>query len=444
MLTWRALASGWSFASVVADVAPNQTPMPRTSGDGPSVVVLSSLFPSAVQPGAGLFIRERMFRVGAQLPLTVVAPTAWFPLQGLLRRFKFGFRPGAPAHELQQGFDVWFPRFLSVPGALKRLDGWLMALGAFPRLWQLRREGRLDLIDAHFAYPDGYAATLLGRWLGVPVTITLRGTESRHAKDAVLGPRLAVALHRATEVFAVSDSLRQLALSLGIAPDKVRVMGNGVDLTKFYPMPRAEARLQLDLPADAPVLVSVGGLVERKGFHRVIELLPALRMQHPGLLYLLVGGPSPEGDMTAELKCQVLEAGLQEAVRFLGALPSERLRAPLSAANVFVLATRNEGWANVFLEAMACGLPVVTTDVGGNAEVVCDDELGTVVPFGDADRLRDALIQALTQPWDAMAIRRHAEANTWDRRIDELVDRFRRLTGKSTDAAANRTGSVTP
>lgn len=442
MLTSPALVSGWSFANVVAEVAPNPTPVPLHCGDGPSVVVLSSLFPSAVQPGAGLFIRERMFRVGAQLPIAVVAPTAWFPLQGLLRRVKPGFRPGAPAHELQQGFDVWFPRFLSVPGTLKGLDGLLMALGAFPRMQQLKRAGRLDLIDAHFAYPDGYAATLLGRWLGVPVTITLRGTESRHVKDAVFRPRLTVALQRATQVFAVSDSLRQLALSLGIAPDKVRVVGNGVDLAKFRPMLRDQARAQLGLPTDVPVLVSVGGLVERKGFHRVIELLPALRRQHPGLLYLVVGGSSPEGDMTDMLKRQVSDAGLDDAVRFLGPLSPERIREPLSAADVFVLATRNEGWANVFLEAMACGLPVVTTDVGGNAEVVCSPTLGTVVPFGDADRLRDALSHALTHPWDAAVIRRHAVANTWDQRVDELVSRFRQLSGRP--AAAGRTGPVTP
>ena len=141
--------------------------MPESETDteamSPHVVVLSSLFPSARQPGAGLFIRERMFRVGRHLPLAVVAPAPWFPLQSLLRRFRPGFRAGAPMHERQQGIDVWFPRFLSVPGALKQFDGLAMALGAWPRLRRLRREGRLDLIDAHFAYPDGYAATLLGR-----------------------------------------------------------------------------------------------------------------------------------------------------------------------------------------------------------------------------------------------------------------------------------------
>ena len=394
---------------------------------GPHVVVLSSLFPSSVQPGAGLFIRERMFRVGEQLPLAVLAPVPWFPFQGLLRRWKPGFRPGAPGFQQQSGFDVWFPRYFSVPGLLKGLDGVSMALGALPRLWRLRRDGRLDLIDAHFAYPDGYAATLLGRWLGVPVSITMRGTEYRLMQDPALVPKLQQALRRATQVFTVSESLRQVALSLGILAEKVRVVGNGVDLQKFKPMPRGQARRRLGLSDGVPVLISVGGLVERKGFHRVIELLPALRRRHPGLVYLVVGGASPEGDMGAALKKQAAALGVSDAVRFLGPLQPDRLCEPLSAANVFVLATRNEGWANVFLEAMACGLPVVTTDVGGNAEVVCEPGLGMVVPFGDPECLRDAILQALMQPWDAEAIRRYAEANTWDRRVDVLVGHFRRL-----------------
>ncbi|MFM9916849.1 MAG: glycosyltransferase [Rhizobacter sp.] len=398
---------------------------------GPHIVVLSSLFPSAVQPGAGLFIRERMFRVGAQLPLCVVSPTPWFPLQGLLRRWKPGFRPGAPARETQAGFDVWFPRFLSFPGLLKQHDGLLMALGALPRLWRLKRAGRLDIIDSHFGFPDGQAATLLGRWLKVPVTITLRGTEQRHAQDPALAPRLSLALKRATQVFAVSESLRSTALALGVPPEKARVVGNGVDLLKFSPIPKAQARQALDLPNGVPVLVTVGGLVERKGFHRVIELIPALRERFPGLVYLVIGGASPEGDMGAALKRQAAELGVADAVRFLGALPPEHLRGPLSAADVFVLATRNEGWANVLLEAMACGLPVVTTDVGGNSEVVCRHDLGCIVPFGDASALRESIARALATPWDAAALRRHAEANTWDMRVDELVKRFLELAAAS-------------
>lgn len=395
---------------------------------GPHVVVFSSLFPSRMQPAAGLFVRERMFRVARQLPLQVVAPTPWFPLQGLLRRCKRGFRPGAPAHESQSGIDVWYPRFFSLPGLLKRLDGVFMALGAWPRLRQLKRAGRLDLIDAHFGFPDGYAATLLGRWLNVPVTITLRGTEVRHAASPELAPWLRAALHRADRVFAVSESLRRVALSLGVSAGRVHVIGNGVDLARFQPRDRIQARAQLGLAADTPVLITVGGLVERKGFHRVIELLPQLRLKHPGLVYLVVGGPGPEGDMTSELKAQVQRLQLQESVRFLGPMSPEALCGPLSAADVFVLATRNEGWANVLLEAMACGLPVVATDVGGNAQVVCRSELGTIVPFGDSASLQRALDEALGAQWDAGALRRYAEANGWDGRVQALVAAFRELT----------------
>lgn len=411
---------------------------------GPHIVVFSSLFPNSRQPGLGLFVRERMFRVGARLPLAVVSPLPWFPLQGLLRGLRPGFRPGAPAFESQQGFDVWHPRFLSVPGVLKRLDGTFMALGALSRLSKLKRAGRLDIIDAHFAYPEGYAASLLGRWLDVPVTITLRGTESRHARDPVLRRLVRRGLQRAKRVFSVSESLRRIALSLGITPDQVRVVGNGVDADKFIPIEKAEARRILGLAAEVPVLVTVGGLVERKGFHRVIECLPVLRASFPGLQYLIVGGAGPEGDWTGRLKAQVDSLRLQDCVRFLGPLPADELKLPLSAADVFVLSSRNEGWANVFLEAMACGLPVVSTDVGGNAEVVCDPRLGTIVPFDDAEALTASLDDALRRQWDRASIRQHALSNTWDQRVDALVQEFQQIAGPGEARSFRPAGSDAP
>lgn len=408
--------------------------MTETASREPHIVVFSSLFPSAVQPGAGLFVRERMFRVGMQLPLAVVAPTPWFPLQGLLRRWRPGFRPGAPRHEVQDGHDVWFPKFFSLPGLLKGLDGWFMAMGALPRLLLLKRAGRLDVIDAHFGFPDGRAATLVGRWLRVPVTITLRGTEVRHARDPALAPGLRAALLQAQRVFSVSDSLRRVALELGVPPEKLHVVGNGVDLARFQALPRGEARRQLGIPQEVPVLVTVGALVERKGFHRVIELLPMLRELHPGLTYLIVGGANPEGDVSAQLYQQVQALGLENAVRFLGALPPQALRVPLSAADVFVLPTRNEGWANVLLEAMACGLPVVATDVGGNAEVVSRAALGTIVPFGDAAALQAALDASLRARWDRESLVAHARTNSWDKRVQVLVSEFRALRSAAPDA----------
>jgi glycosyltransferase involved in cell wall biosynthesis len=394
--------------------------------DGPRLIVFSSLFPNSAQPQAGLFIRERMFRVARHLPLVVVSPRPWFPGQGLIRRLRPGYRPQPGRMELQDGIAVRFPRFLALPGLLRQLDGLMMALACLPTLWRLKREG-FNLIDAHFAYPDGYAATLLGHWLNLPTSITLRGTEVPHSRNPALRTRVARALERATRVFSVSDSLRQLAIQLGMPAAKGRVVGNGIDLARFQPLPCGEARRRFGLGEDAKVLVSVGALVERKGFHRVIECLPDLLREQPNLHYLIVGGANPEGDMLAELRARVGAADLSERVHFLGAMKPEELKWPLSAADVFVLATRNEGWANVFLEAMACGLPVVATDVGGNREVVCRPELGTIVPFGDRAALTDALRDALARDWPAQPILGYAAENAWDVRVQILLTEFAAL-----------------
>ena len=389
----------------------------------PRIVVYSSLFPSAAQPNAGLFIRERMFRVGKRLPMVVVSPKPWFPGQGLIRLFRPHYRPMPARREVQDGITVLFPRFLALPGLLRGLDSLFMALGSYLTMRRLKAQG-YNLIDAHFAYPDGHAAVLLGRWLGLPVTVTLRGTEVPHSRNPVLRPKLQEVFRQARKVIAVSDSLRQLAVSLGLPEDKGIVVGNGVDTAKFQPVDRQTARARYGLPDEAKVLITVGALVERKGFHRIIDCMPALLERHPHLHYLIVGGASPEGDMEAELRAQVARLGLVGRAHFLGPIPPEELKWPLSAADVFVLATRNEGWANVILEAMACGLPVVATDVGGNREVVAHADLGAIVPYGDPAALAQALDNALSRDWNREAIQAYARDNDWAKRVEALLQVF--------------------
>jgi glycosyltransferase involved in cell wall biosynthesis len=412
------------------------------AGTRPRLLVLSSLFPSDVQPMAGLFIRERMFRVAGHAHVVVVAPQAWFPGQGLIRLFRPHFRPMAKMVERMQGVEVYRPRFLSVPLLFKRLDGLSMAVASYLTARRLVRTQGLNLLDAHFGYPDGYAATLLGRWLGLPVLVTLRGKEERQLRLPV-ADRLREAICRADRLIAVSDALKRVAEQNGVAADRITVIGNGIDLDKFIPMPQREARSLLGLPSDAKVLVSVGTLVERKGFHRVFETLPALLNRHANLHYLVVGGPGPEGDISERLRNQAAALGVAERVHFLGRYPPAELRLPLSAGDVFVLATGYEGWANVFLEAMACGLPVVTTDVGGNSQVVKAPWLGTLVPFGDRSALTNALDDALSREWDRPAIRAHAAENAWDARIPLLLEVFTRTLEDQTRQRAGELSGAT-
>ena len=392
----------------------------------PRLLVFCSLFPSAVQPQAGLFIRERMFRVGKFLPIVVVAPQPWFPAQALIRWFRPHFRPMASTYEVMDGVAIHRPRFFCIPGIFKWTDGWFMALSTFLATRRIVREHRANIIDAHFGYPDGYAALLLGRWLRLPVVLTLRGKEQGQSSSDVAAP-LRRAIVGADQVIAVSAALQALAIEQGADPAQVQVIGNGVDLAKFTAVPRLDARRHLGLPAEAEVLVSVGTLSEAKGFHRVIECMPGLLALHPALHLMIVGGAGPAGDMGPKLKRMVRALDLSDRVHFLGPLSPDCVKVALSAADIFVLATSYEGWANVFLEAMACGLPVITTNVGGNSQVVNDPSLGRLVPFGDTNRLREAIDEALQTPWGHASIRAYAELNSWDRRMQQLINSYHEL-----------------
>ena len=389
----------------------------------PALVVYTHVFPNSAQPTYGVFVRERMFRVARSLPVTVVAPVPWFPGQGLIRRFRPHYRPPVPYKEVQQGIEVYHPRFLSIPRFFKFADGLLEGLCTLPLLRRLKRAGRLDILDAHFVHPDGVAAWVQARLLKVPYTITLRGTIVRVSRTRARRWLATRAMKGAASVFSVAKSLKDCAISMGVAPDHVQVVPNGINLKLFHPEPRSACREALGIAPDAPVLITVGTLNERKGFHRVIGQLPRLLTRHPDLIYLLVGGEHPDGD-ERRLRDLARDLGVEHNVRFIGRQPPERLRHYYSAADLFVLPTRFEGWANVFLEAAACGLPTITTTVGGNAEVINSTRLGILIPYGDDSALGSAILDALGQHWDRDLIKCYAAENAWEERIPLLLAAF--------------------
>lgn len=399
------------------------------------ILVLSSLFPSSVRKQAGLFVKERMLRVARFADMTVVSPVPWFPGQGIIRIFKPNYRPMPAQVEQQNGITVYYPRFLSIPGLFRHLDGKMMARAASKVMARLEKQAAFDIIDSHFTYPDGYAATVLAKQFDKKVTVTLRGTELPHSQDPQKLSLLRQTWQRADQMICVADSLKKLAVQLGGQEDKFTVVGNGVDTDKFSPLDPSQARQQLNIDPDAKVLVTVGGLVKRKGFHRVIACMPELLKSQPNLLYLIIGGASAEGDMSAQLKQQVAELGLQQHVRFLGPMAPEQLNLPLSAADLFVLATENEGWANVILESMACGTPVLATDVGGNAEVIAKPSVGAIVPFGEHQALLEGLQAGLATQWDRHGIKQYAKENHWDKRMEKL-DRIYQSLIESTEGVS--------
>ncbi|HYO14547.1 MAG TPA: glycosyltransferase [Thermoanaerobaculia bacterium] len=389
------------------------------------VLLFSTVFPNTCQPHHGIFVRERMRGLPEDLEVRVVAPTPWFPFASGLRP---GFRPEVPAEESHDGIRVLHPRFLSFPGILKCLDGLLLFLSTLPALVRLRREFRFDVIDAHFVYPEGLAAVLAGWLFRVPVVLTVRGMLPLLIPYRLRRPQLRFALRRATRVIAVSESLRQDAVRF-VPAGKVRVIENGIAPSVFHPVDRIEARRALGLAKYGPLLVSVGTLAERKGFHLVMEAMASLRRRYPRLRFAIVGSDGPEGSMGAELRQLAVQLGIGDQVLFAGPRGRDELALWYSAADAFVLASAHEGCPNVVLEALACGTPVVATPVGTVPELIAGPEVGFLVDR-EVPALARGIAAALDRAWDRERICARIASRTWEAVGREEAEEIRVAVGR--------------
>ncbi|WP_439576667.1 glycosyltransferase [Elioraea sp.] len=370
-----------------------------------------------------MFVENRLRHLvaGDAAESTVLAPVPWFPGRGPDGRPKAGF-PEIPIRETRHGITVHHPRFLAVPGLGMVSNPFTLHRAAKRAVARMVADGvAFDAIDAHYLYPDGVAAVWLARDYGVPVVLTARGSDTSQLPHyRIPGRLIRAAIARADALIAVSAALKEGLVSLGAAPEKVTVLRNGVDLDTFRPLPdRAAARAELGF--DGPTLLSVGLLIERKRHHLTIEALARL----PGHR-LVIAGEGPERSALAALAARL---GVAERVRLVGPVPHARLPLYYGAADVMVLASSREGWANVLLESMACGTPVVATPAWGSREAVAAPEAGLVLDEATPEALAAGIRRVLAAPADRAATRAYAERFGWDETTAGQLALFRRVLG---------------
>lgn len=400
------------------------------------ILVITSVFPNEKQPTHGIFVKERTSRVAQHCEIKVIAPVPWFPFARCL--LKKGYRPKVPYLEIQDGIEVYHPRFFNIPKFFKFLDGLFFFISSIVTAWKLNKHFKFDIIDSHFVYPDGFGAVLLGRLLKTPVTITVRGTIKKLLKYPLIKAQIKYALRKSVKVFTVCNDLKKTVTTLKIPEEKVIVVPNGVDIEQFRQVEKGRVRKELGLPGDRKIMVSVGGLVERKGFHRIISALPGIKKVIPNVMYLIVGGSSLEGNYEPVLRKTIEKLDLKNDVFFAGIQPHNNLYKWLNASDIFCLATSNEGWANVFLEAMACGLPVVTSRVGGNEEVVSAKDYGLLFKLEDKQEMVESIIKAFLTDWKKERIVNYAQLNTWDKTVNKLISQFEQITGCNSTVSPTR------
>jgi glycosyltransferase involved in cell wall biosynthesis len=371
-------------------------------------LVFTSLYPSQARPRHGIFVETRLAAMQRTdpVPMSVVAPIPWFPLSH--RRFgRLATYAATAEREVRMGNDVVYPRYLALPWVGMYMQPLTMAAAGTRALRRLRRDGlEFDVIDAHYFYPDGVAAALIARRTGMPLVITARGSDVNLLTQFAWPRRMILwAAARAQAIVTVSAALAQRLHELGIPGDKINVVRNGVDTSRFAPVDRREARARLGLPPGS-LLVSVGNLVPEKGHDLVVDALSHLSDAH-----LLVVGDGPE---LPRLLRQIGARGLSARVTLMPTQPQAELKWIYSAADVLVLASSREGLPNVVLESLACGTPVVASRVGGVPEVITEQTLGRMVetrtPEGFAASIRDVL----ASPPQSATIRKLAERFDWN------------------------------
>jgi len=375
-----------------------------------NVLIVSRLYPRPTDPVLGVFVEEEARELARHCNLRVVSPTPWFPPVKLSSRW-YDYSQ-LPLREVRQGIEVYRPRTVVLP---RNLLFPLLGLSFYLALRRLVREieGQfpIDLVHAHTAYPDGYAAVRLGKALGRPTVLTLHGGDVTLYFRSYFGRKLGLwAITNADRVITVSNSLRRKVVEEdGAFAHKITVIPNGVDVSRFVPLPRSEAQSKLDLSDRTSRVLYVGGITKSKGLEYLLMAFKTLMATTQGPIELVLVG---DGDYEQDARLLTQRLGLADHVLWAGKRPNAEIPLWMNAADLVVLPSLSEGFGVVLVEAMACGKPVVATACGGPEDIVTS-HTGILVPPADEKALAQALSDVLSNGdrFSPAVIRQHAVDN---------------------------------
>lgn len=380
------------------------------------ILTLSTLFPAANRPNFGIFVERQTAALTAvrDFAVTVINPIGVAPWPLSLLADQTELRHVAEREQWGE-LDVYRPRFAAIPKIGGRMNPAMIARAVLPLARELHAHIGFDLIDAEFFYPDGPAAMRLSQALGIPFTIKARGGDIHHwGTQAGCAPQVLEAADKAAGLLAVSSALKADMVALGMDAGKIRVHYTGLDQSRFLPRDRVVEKAKLGI--SGPLILSVGALIPRKGQDLLIAALPAL----PDAMLMLAG----KGESESVFRALATELGVADRVAFLGSVPHDDLPALFAAADVMALVSASEGLANAWVEALACGTPIIASDVGGIRELVKTPAAGRIVartPEAVAKAVRDILSNPPTR--DAVAA--NVSAFSWDENARQLAAFFR-------------------
>ncbi|WP_028571763.1 glycosyltransferase [Desulfonatronum lacustre] len=357
------------------------------------ILVITMLYPSRESPHFGVFIKREVESMAGLYSQKVIVPIPW--------RFSHGRDSALPGdrhdRDARNGIEVIYKKYFPLPGAVflpaKGVWFYLFLVGLIRKI---QVDFDFDLIHAHNAYPEGYCGLLIKNEFKKPLIVSCRGNDLNKLPESfVLRPMIRRVLNNADAVITVSKSLARRAVELGTDPDKISLMPKGVDMDVFKPMSKTKARKKLDLPMDKTIVLSVGWLITRKNpfsFTKVLQDCTAAEREK--LLFVWVG----EGPRRTELEREIKANNLEKHVKLAGRRDPAEIAIWMNAADIFMLVSFSEGMPNVLYEAMACGVPVVASNVDGASEVVNHWENGFLVSPYDYKKMYEYILLLKNDP----------------------------------------------
>ncbi len=374
------------------------------------VLVITNLFPNGKEPNRGIFIKQELLELAKLVELQVVAPVPWFPFKSSLFR-KWAFNRGIKAEENINGIKVYHPRWFVSPKIFRSLYGFFFYFSIKGEIEKIRKKFAFEIIYTPWIYPDGFASTLLARKFKKPLVLHARGCDiNLYTKYYIRRKLIQWCLKKASKTIVVSEALSNKIESLNVLKGKIAIIRNGIDTNIFKPLGKNKCKTKLDILKYEKVVLFIGSLDEVKGTRYLLEAFLKINTINKKVHLIIIG----KGYLKQDIIEFINKNMLNEYVQFADEIKHEDIPLWINSSDVLCLPSIREGMPNVILESLACGTPVVASDIGGIPEIISSDKYGILVPPGNADLLARAIIEAINRSWDVDTLKDHIKPFTWE------------------------------